>query len=152
MDLQKLVADIIQQYPGLQPPQADITVIQPLDRVIGHEAALTQVIANLLGNAVKFMPLGKKPMVRVSTETHGDEVRLWVEDNGIGIAETDLTRIFGIFEKIHPDKTYEGTGIGLSIVRKGAERMGGLTGVESELGKGSRFWVQLKRAWTPSVC
>jgi signal transduction histidine kinase len=150
LDLEKLVEDAIHQYPGLQAPQADIAVSRPLDPVIGHEAALTQVIANLLGNAVKFMPPGQKPVVRVFTERKGEEVRLWVEDNGIGIAAKDLSRIFGIFERIHPDKRYEGTGIGLSIVRKGMERMGGRAGVESELGKGSRFWIQLPRAWKPT--
>lgn len=148
VDLDKLVDDIIQQYPGLQPPLADISIIRPLGCVVAHDAALTQVIANLLGNAVKFITAGQKPVVKVYAEPRGDQVRLWVADNGIGIAPADLNRIFGIFERIHPDKTYEGTGIGLSIVRKAIERMNGTTGVESELGKGSRFWIQLPVAQT----
>ena len=146
VDLDKLVDDIVQQYPGLQPSQAEVIVKKPLLRVMAHEASLTQVISNLLGNAVKFMPTGQKPVIKLWTEPRGEELRIWVEDNGIGIAAKDLTRIFGIFERVYPDKTYEGTGIGLSIVRKGVERMNGQAGVESELGKGSKFWIQLKRA------
>ena len=146
VDLDKLVDDILQQYPGLQSPQAGITVVKPLHPVIAHEASLMQVISNLLGNAVKFMPPGKKPVVKVWTELRGEQVRLWVEDNGIGIAAKDLDRIFGIFERVYPEKNYEGTGIGLSIVRRAVERTGGSSGVESELGQGSRFWIQLRAA------
>ena len=69
-----------------------------------------------------------------------------MQDNGIGIAKSDLHRIFGIFERVHAEKAYEGTGIGLSIVRKAIERMGGTVGVESALGKGSTFWFQLPKA------
>lgn len=146
VDLDKLIEDIVQQYPNLQSPESEINLQKPLGKVLGHEASLTQVISNLLGNAVKFVNPGQKPVVKLWTEVIGQERRLWVEDNGIGIEQKDLTRIFGIFERIHPDKAYEGTGIGLSIVRKGAERMGGKSGVQSELGKGSRFWIQLKTA------
>jgi len=75
----------------------------------------------------------------------GEVVRLWVEDNGIGIAPEYHERIFRVFERLHDIEAYPGTGIGLAIVRKGAERMGGRVGVESEVGKGSRFWVELPR-------
>jgi signal transduction histidine kinase len=73
-------------------------------------------------------------------------VRIWFEDNGIGITREDLTRIFGIFERVHPREIFEGTGIGLAIVRKAVERMGGTVGVESDPGKGSRFWLELPAA------
>jgi len=73
-------------------------------------------------------------------------VRLWFEDNGIGIAENDLGRIFGMFERVHPREHFEGTGIGLAIVKKAVERMGGHVGVLSTPGKGSRFWLELKQA------
>jgi signal transduction histidine kinase len=73
-------------------------------------------------------------------------VRLWVEDNGIGIAPHNHTRIFGMFQRLNAEWAYEGTGMGLSIVKKAAERMGGRVGVESDEGKGSRFWLDLKSA------
>ncbi|MDB6123718.1 MAG: hypothetical protein JWQ71_2711 [Pedosphaera sp.] len=146
VDLEKLLDDIIQQYPGFQPPQVEITIEKPLGSVIAHEASLTQVISNLLGNAIKFVQPGQTPRIKIRAEPRGDDLRLWFEDNGIGIASKDLNRIFAIFERVHAERTYEGTGIGLSIVRKAIERMGGQVGVESELGKGSKFWIQIKKS------
>jgi signal transduction histidine kinase len=70
-------------------------------------------------------------------------VRLWVEDNGIGIAPENHKRIFNVFERLHGSEVYPGTGIGLAIVRKGVERMGGGVGVESKIRQGSQFWIDL---------
>jgi signal transduction histidine kinase len=111
--------------------------------VLGHEAALTQCISNLLANAVKFVPAGTEPRIRVWTGSQNGSVRIWFEDNGIGIAPENHCRIFNIFERVHSDSEFEGTGIGLSIVKKAIERMGGDVGVESEPGRGSRFWIAL---------
>ncbi|MCU0541368.1 MAG: CHASE3 domain-containing protein [Oscillatoriaceae cyanobacterium Prado104] len=72
-------------------------------------------------------------------------IRLWVEDNGIGIAPEHQERIFLVFERLHGIESYPGTGIGLAIVCKGVERMGGRVGVESQLGQGSRFWIELRK-------
>jgi signal transduction histidine kinase len=79
------------------------------------------------------------------SSAHGAVVRLWVQDNGIGIAPEFLQKIFGAFERLHNKQDYPGSGLGLAIVRKGAERIGGRVGVESEPGKGSRFWLELAK-------
>jgi signal transduction histidine kinase len=113
--------------------------------VLGHSATLVQVISNLISNALKFVEPEAQPQIRVWTEAREDWVRLWVEDNGIGIAPQHQERIFKVFERLHGREIYPGTGIGLAIVRKGVERMGGTVGVESEVGK-SRFWIELRKA------
>jgi two-component system CheB/CheR fusion protein len=122
--------------------KAQVEALPPFHHVRGHEATLSQVLANLLGNALKFVPPGAHPNVRFRTEQADGVVRLWVEDNGIGIAPEHQDRIFRIFERLRPAE-YEGTGIGLAIVKKGVERMGGRIGLESAPGRGTRFWIEL---------
>jgi PAS domain S-box-containing protein len=146
VSLASVVADVLAQLEAeLREREVQVTVEKPLPQVVGHHATLIQVVTNLLTNAVKFVASGTQPQVRVWAETSDGWVRLWVEDNGIGIAPENQERIFRVFERLHGIETFPGTGIGLAIVRKGMERMGGNVGVESELGQGSRFWVELPK-------
>jgi PAS domain S-box-containing protein len=147
ISLDKITREIARQHvETIRSTHAEITLEGKLLSVMGHEASLTQAIANLLNNAVKFVAPGTKPKVRVWTERRNRDVRLWIEDNGIGIKPEYQHRLFSVFERIHPEKNYEGTGIGLAIVRKAAERMGGKAGVESDGVTGSKFWIQLPAA------
>ena len=146
VDLEKLVNGVLRDYPNLQPPAADIEVLKPLLPVLGHEAFLTQCVSNLLGNAVKFVSPGQQPRVRVATQPANSEVEVLFEDNGIGIGSEEQENIFGIFHRGRNSQAFEGTGIGLAIVRKAIERMGGRVGVQSTPGKGSRFWLRLPAA------
>src|SRR5262249_534447 len=107
---------------------------------------LNQAISNLISNAVKFVPEGVAPKIHIWTERLGTDVRLWVQDNGIGVPPNYQHRLFGIFERVHPQLNYEGNAVGLAIVRKAVERMGGLTGMDSDGVHGSRFWIQLPAA------
>jgi PAS domain S-box-containing protein len=140
--LDRLARELIEHYPDMQAPKADVR-IDALSDVMGHEPSLTQVLSNLLTNAVKFVDPGTTPRIKLWTETRGEAVRLWVEDNGIGIEPEHHGRLFKMFERIHPDLPYEGTGVGLAIVRRAVERMGGKAGVESKGKGGSRFWIEL---------
>jgi signal transduction histidine kinase len=112
--------------------------------VSGHYQTIVQVLANLLSNSLKFVRDGEQPQVRISTEQRGQRIRLWVEDQGIGIATENSRRIFEVFQRLHGEEKYPGTGVGLALVRKSVERMGGQAGVESILDSGSRFWIELK--------
>jgi len=146
VDVERLIQDIIQERPELQKPKAEIRIEGPLPPIMGHGASLTQCISNLLDNAVKFVAPGVKPRIRVYTEPVDDKMRLWFEDNGIGIDKAGQTKLFEMFQRVHGNYQYDGTGIGLAIVRKAVDRMKGDVGVESELGQGSRFWLQLPKA------
>lgn len=166
IDLSRVVAQGLSQVDAaLQERQAQVTVDEPLPQVMAHRTTLVQVVTNLLSNAIKFVKPDVQPQVRVWAQERGREgqggdfvqtsplspqssekwVRLWVEDNGIGIASEYHERIFRVFERLHGIETYPGTGIGLAIVRKGMERMGGRVGVESQPDQGSCFWIELPK-------
>ena len=145
VNVEDLIREIVRDRMEFQPPQAEIIVASPLARVMGNEASLSQCLTNLLDNAVKFVAPGTSPRVRIRSEVQDGHARLWVEDNGIGLPAEEQAQLFGMFQRLH-GKQYPGTGIGLAIVRKAVERMGGCAGVESERGKGSRFWLKLPRS------
>jgi PAS domain S-box-containing protein len=123
-----------------------VDFVRPLPIVRGNRIMLDQVLTNLLSNAIKFVPPGVPPRVKIWSESHGGRICLSIEDNGIGIAPEFHDRIFGIFQRLNREEDYPGTGIGLAIVRKALERMGGRAGVESRCGQGSRFWIELAPA------
>lgn len=145
VDLAPVIEAVINDRPELQQPNAEVMVNKPLHPVRGDEASLTQCIVNLVANAVKFVAPGIQPVVRIWTEPRGEQVRVWVEDNGVGIDKAGQEKLFQTFQRAHSGNRYEGHGLGLAIVRRAVERMGGTVGVESEPGKGSRFWLELQR-------
>jgi signal transduction histidine kinase len=144
IDLARVVQAVIADYPALRSSATHIEVRPPLGEVLGHEMLLSQCIANLLLNAVKFVAPGVDPCVQVWAERRGPIIRLWIVDNGIGIEKHHMSRLFGMFERIHPASAFEGNGIGLAIVKRAVHRLGGDVGVESTAGTGSRFWLDLQ--------
>jgi signal transduction histidine kinase len=118
----------------------------PLPWVTGNARLLTQVLVNLLGNAIKFTRPGEKPRVTIAAQEYGNLVRIAVTDNGIGIAPEYQQQIFKMFERLHSASEYPGTGIGLAIAQKAMERMNGRVGLESASGEGSTFWIELPKA------
>ncbi len=130
----------------LRERKAVVRVERPLPRARGHLVTLVQVLINLVSNAAKFVPPGRTPEIRLCEEARGPRIRLWIEDNGIGIDPEHQERIFRIFERLNRAEDYPGTGVGLAIVRKAMSRMGGESGVSSDGRNGSRFWIELMRA------
>jgi signal transduction histidine kinase len=141
-----LVQKILQAYPELLANDAQILVVGELPAVMANEASLTQCFSNLLANAVKFVAPGRPARVRVYADEIGEDSRIWIEDEGLGIDPQNHARIWEIFTRVGHARDHDGTGIGLTIVRKGIERMKGSVGLESALGRGSRFWIRLRRA------
>jgi PAS domain S-box-containing protein len=146
VDLAKLLSDTLLQYEEFQGDRIDVIVRNHLSPVYADETLLIQVLANLFGNALKFVAPGTKPQIEVWTETSNQTMRIWVKDNGIGIKPEFQGRIFGMFERAHQDPKVEGTGIGLAIARRAVGKMGGEIGVESDGKNGSAFWIELPSA------
>jgi signal transduction histidine kinase len=145
VDLQSVVESVVANLQAsIKENGARVECIGPWPTVLAHRATLTQVLMNLASNALKFVA-GKPPLVRLRTEEAGQFVRIWIEDNGIGIEPAYQDKIFRLFTRLNGEK-YPGTGIGLAIVQKGVERMGGRAGMESALNQGSRFWFELRLA------
>lgn len=115
----------------------------PLPSVAADGTQLTQLFQNLLGNAIKFRG-DTSPRIHVGAERDGEYWRFSVADNGIGIEERYLEKIFVIFQRLHTRSEYAGTGIGLSICKRIVERFGGRIWLKSEPGKGSTFYFVLK--------
>lgn len=150
VSLLSLAQEIASQMSGeIEAAGAEIQIAEDLPEVLANKMALGQALTNLIGNGMKFVAKDTKPTVRIEAETIGTMVRLWIKDNGIGIAEEHQSRVFRVFERLHSNEVYPGTGIGLAIVRKAIERMNGRVGLESEVGKGSRFWIELPALLTP---
>ena len=145
VDTTKLLGEILESYPNLRQSVVEITIEQSMPKVWGNSAALTQVFSNLLGNAVKFAKPGAKPQIAIRAEQTASAVRIWIEDNGIGIDPAVHARIFELFQQVEPGSC-EGAGVGLAIVRKAVERMNGRVGVKSALNEGAAFWIELKSA------
>jgi signal transduction histidine kinase len=114
--------------------------------VQGNATLLEHVLCTLLDNAIKFVNPGTRPFIQIWTEQRDGNVRLCVRDNGIGIEPQYHERIFRPFERLHSPQAYEGTGIGLAIVKEGMKRMNGQAGVQSAPGQGSLFWLEFSRA------
>jgi signal transduction histidine kinase len=145
LPLDQALKDVLaDQRASIEASGASIDVQGPLPRVLADSVGLRQVLFNLLSNALKFVAPGVTPRVVIRAESRGSRVRLWIEDNGIGIEPRFHEDIFVIFRRLHGVKVYGGTGIGLSLVRKGMARIGGECGVESNPGEGSRFWLEFQ--------
>jgi len=126
--------------------QAIIDVHEFSFAVCGNEAMIETAITNLLSNAMKFCKPGQRPEIEVDAIEQEDSIRLTIQDNGIGIAPEHHQQVFGIFNRLHKVGEYPGTGVGLAIVQKAIDRMGGKVGVESEEGRDSTFWIELPKS------
>jgi PAS domain S-box-containing protein len=127
---------------SIEESDAEVTY-EPLPAVLADATQLRQLFQNIISNALKFCEQQQKSRVYIGAARHEDEWIFSIADNGIGIAEQDQPHIFGVFERLHTDEEYEGTGIGLAICKRIVERHGGRIWVESEVGVGSTFYFTL---------
>jgi signal transduction histidine kinase len=142
VNLEQATASVLKRLePAIKGASASITVKGPPPEVWANAEVLELILLHVIKNAVTFVKPWATPEVRIWAERCAGKVCLWVEDNGIGIEPEYHNRIFWMFERLH--STYPGTGIGLAIVAKGMQRMGGKVGVESIPDQGAKFWLDL---------
>jgi signal transduction histidine kinase len=122
---------------------AEITVTEPLGWVLAHRLTLQQVVLNLLVNALTFIRPGVRPAINVRADSRDGTVSLCIEDNGIGIDEADRERVFHVFERLPAAEAYPGIGVGLTVARRGVERMGGRISVTATRDHGTTFIIEL---------
>ncbi|MGZ5568348.1 MAG: PAS domain S-box protein [Limisphaerales bacterium] len=147
VDLEAEVEKMIRHFEiEIQQTKADVRVENRMPVVMANVRLLDQVLSNLISNALKFVAPGVAPRVCLRAEQRGTMVRFWIEDNGIGIAPEYQSKIFGVFHRLHTAEEYRGTGVGLAIVKRAVEIMKGGIGVESQVNKGSSFWIELPLA------
>jgi PAS domain S-box-containing protein len=144
VDINAVVRDILRDWHGSTSAyHTHVSVDLGVQRVRAWERGLAQILANLISNAVKFSRTAQPPEVRISSEQARDGVRIVVADNGIGFDMKHRDRIFGLFTRLAHSDTFEGTGAGLAIVKKIAEKMDAAVLVDSRPGAGAVFTVKL---------
>ncbi len=124
----------------------DVQVQLPCTRLQADVESLVQILRNLIDNAIKFTEYETHPRIEIGGKLEESSCVLWVRDNGIGFEMRYTDRIFEIFQRLHRVDEYPGTGIGLAIVKKAMQRMGGRVWAESEPGMGATFYLEFPRS------
>ncbi len=141
-EIDEVLADVLKSLGASIEETGARLSVDPLPVVLSDPSQLHQVFLNLIGNAIKYRT-ADPPTIEVSAERIGDDWVFSVRDNGIGIEPRHHDRVFEIFQRLHTSEEYEGTGIGLAVVRRIVERHGGRCWLESTPGVGSTFFFSL---------
>ena len=128
-----------------------IVCLGELPTVYGDETLLYRIFVNLMDNAIAYCKPGMPPSIEIGCVDAGDYVTVSIRDDGIGIAAEHFEKIFGLFQRLHAQEDYPGTGIGLATVRRSVELLGGEVSVESSVGIGTTFHVRLERCTPPGA-
>lgn len=153
VDLAALISEVIASYTAeCAQRNIELQVLVPSIKVQADAEGLRVALRNLIDNAVKFTAGRGQPRIELGARAEGDTVCLWVRDNGIGFDMRYHDRIFELFQRLQPIGTYAGNGMGLAIVRRVIERMGGQVWAESAQGQGSVFFIRLPLAGAETRC
>ncbi len=138
-----LARDEFEHQTMVNPETAPRLDLNPLPPAHGDPAMLRQVFANLLGNAVKFTRHQAAPVIEVGGASENGLNTYYVKDNGVGFDDRYAHRLFGVFQRLHTQSEFEGTGIGLALVQRIIHRHGGQVRAESKPGAGATFYFTL---------
>src|SRR5258706_1371473 len=142
VDTTALVNEVIQEVRGQSPASIEV---RELARAQGDRALLKQVWLNLIGNAVKYSAKRAAPRIEIGGQVEGEENIYWVRDNGAGFDMRYATKLFGVFQRLHSQDDFAGTGVGLAIVHRIVSRHGGRVWAEGKPGEGACFFFSLPR-------
>jgi PAS domain S-box-containing protein len=144
IDMTQLVQNVVKTF-EYQINQDNIKVfIDDLPDCYSDEVSVNQVLSNLIDNAIKYSSSERETIIKISAVENGDTITYCVSDNGIGIAETEVDKIFDVFYRINPENQ-SGEGMGLSLIKKTIDRVDGKISVGSELNKGTKFYITLEK-------
>lgn len=141
LDLQEIISDIISMFEDIVQAISAKVEIGPLPRVYGDRTEIQQLFQNLIQNALRYRKMDEKLIIKITADKTPSEVRIQIQDNGIGIAKEHQSRIFKIFERLNIEEQNKGAGIGLAICKKVMERHNGKIEVKSKVGEGSTFTI-----------
>lgn len=143
VDVPALVAQVIEGHSAdIESTRVRLCLqLEPMVLQLDREG-MAVVLRNLVGNAIKFSRTREQPEVEIGARTEGQRRLLWVRDNGVGFDMKYHDRIFGIFQRLQRAEDYQGTGLGLALVAKAVQRMGGRVWAESEPGQGATFYLE----------
>ena len=140
----ELAREVYEEVRGAAPAERNIVLhMDTLLPACCDRATLRQVWVNLLSNAVKFTGKRAEAVIEVGSSRSGGEIAYWVKDNGAGFDMHQADKLFGVFQRFHTNEEFDGTGIGLAIVKRIVTRHGGRVWAESEVGKGTAMYFAL---------
>jgi signal transduction histidine kinase len=142
VDMDELVAGVISEMDKSYPHKAQIKV-NPMGRLLADPALITQVITNLLSNAIKYSSKKEHPFIEIKMTAENKEFIYSVSDNGAGFSMQYASKLFGVFQRLHRDEEFEGTGVGLAIVQRIITKHGGRVWAEGKEGEGATFYFSL---------
>ncbi|MEX2380252.1 MAG: PAS domain S-box protein, partial [Vicingaceae bacterium] len=145
LDLNEVVEDVKKILKASIDERKVTIEFNKLPKMNTYAGPLLQIMQNLINNAIKYTSPEQRPQIQISGEARKDDWLIVVSDNGIGIDADYYEKIFMIFQRLHTKKTYKGSGMGLAIVKKNIDKLGGEIWVDSEVGKGSTFYFTIKK-------
>jgi signal transduction histidine kinase len=145
VDMTTLAGQVAEELRAMESGRNVVIEVGTLEPVQGDATLLRQVLANLIGNALKFTRPRPEARVRLASWAEPERVVYSVEDNGVGFDEPFAAKLFGVFQRLHSEKEFEGTGVGLALVQRIIARHGGSVWAKSKAGEGSTFYFALPR-------
>ena len=146
IDLYRLAKEVWEEQISENPDRKMAFKRGEIPEAIGDQALMRQVLTNLLSNAVKFTRMKRDAVIEMGGKSNRKENIYWVKDNGSGFDMKYADKLFGVFQRLHPESEYEGTGVGLAIVQRIIHRHGGRVWAEGKVGKGATFYFSLPSA------